>query len=802
LPRFVLAVVAAVLAVAFALLPVERQTAEYLWEAEQHGPQVPLLLIERTPDQLELTFPCEAVTAADDGERLFASSRRPGAVPALLVRRDGDRVVADVPAEPAEPEGQRTALALDLEPADGCEVGVAFDRSASRLALTADGQQSSTAVAEDAFELTGFHWSGALEDARARLATTPFSMARNSLAQQAAAGFILLLFLASLVLLYRNGWRWRPRVAQWRPAPSEWLMLAVASLVATVDLPRVDDGRILARARNLAGFDFRADVPVLVENTILPQRWVYEWVLGSTVASSHLVPVIRGLSVLLMVGAWMLLRRRVLPRLLGQRLVPSVRFVAWTVFAVFAVAWTATLRPEPLLVLLIVVVLATIASWPEQPRAWPYATVIAAVGLAIATHVAGLAAAFAAIPVLVWGVRDLRHSALPVLTGAAWGGVASVLVMFPGSNLRQHYLAATHFQDTGVHGRGPLETWIYLDGIQASTAPMMLATGLAVLGGAVVAGSMMRRLLGGGLDPAQALVVGTALSPLGLMFTPSKWLWHLAVLAPVAVVGWVLLARAVHRRHPRSPAPLLLAATACALLTAWSLAPAWSPRVLTRWWNQVALREVTADAWGARLPWLVGEGVRWWAWAMAFAVAALLARWVLRRRRAGDADAWVVGGLVGAGLMAVSVVQLSLPVADAVASGARWTFVGQSVGGLLGSELGCGVPAATDLGTREGPGAADAGADTAIAGHSLVHVFAPCLESPVQRDGAWQVPSLLMGDLSHDQRRFLVEYDATRLGCNSFPRPRAGDSLCFSTLGAEADPLPPSSITWSTSVGD
>jgi hypothetical protein len=84
-----------------------------------------------------------------------------------------------------------------------------------------------------------------------------------------------------------------------------------------------------------------------------------------------------------------------------------------------------------------------------------------------------------------------------------------------------------------------------------------------------------------------------------------------------------------------------------------------------------------------------------------------------------------------------------------------------------------------------------------IAGRPPLYMYMPCHRSMSQRDGAWQIPTVLMGNLHPRQELWLAEYAVTPIGCNHFPRDESG-SLCFSRLEAEGEPLRPSEVRWVT----
>ena len=811
--RLLLSLAAAAAATVFALLPVDQQIVEYSWDPSEDGSTVPLILLERTPEEFELALPCEL----RDGDltEVFRSTRDSDRIPALVVRAGDGRVTASVPQHPEEPDGPEIILGLEGDAESNCTLVVSYARETGSLALEEVGSngQRDEMVAPDAFDLTGLHWSAPADDVRGRVVTAAHVNVRNSVWQKSALVLVALLGLTAFVVGWRSKQSSQQQTAvsarlrgstrrKWRPHVSDVAFSGLAIMLAFIDLPRVDDGRILARSRLLSNWDLAGNMVVLYENHVFPQRWLYEWLLGHAVSWSSTIPVLRLFAVACVVAGWVLLRRFVIPALTPNGSSPAVLGVAGLVYAVFAVAWGTTLRPEPLLVLLLVGVLALVATWPDQPRSGRYATIIGLSGFAVATHVAGLAAAFAALPLLLKRLpKDLRLAPVEVLTGAAWGGGLSVVVMFLGSNLQRTLFAAADFEETGDHDFGPLDTLAYLDNVDNSTAPMMLAAALGVVALFVALVAAARRLRSPEMLPTDAVVVGAALSSFGLLFTPSKWHWHLLILAPVSVVGWALIAKRIDRRWAPSFAFHMLVATGLGLVLAWALRPAWRGRMLASW-ADTGLRHVSSEIWSSRVPWLVGDAVRWWLWPVLLLGVAVLARWLLRRRSSEARDAGVVAWLLTTCLVVASTVQLAPPVADAVVAGREWTFVRQSVVGTFSDQARCGVPSHTpaveELVVRERD-ASSGGTSTRIAGHSTVFMYAPCHDPISQEQGVWQVPPLLMGSLPGRQSRILVEYDERRIGCNSFPQERSEQKLCFSVLESEGEPLQPTQVRWVTS---
>jgi hypothetical protein len=792
--HLVLGATALVLAVAFALAPVEQGSVTYEWDPGADGTSASLLLIERVPHAFELTLPCALVDGED--RDLFVSSRTPDSVPSLAVEVHGGQLVAAIPEDPDEPDGQAQRTVVEVEE-DDCEAAVGYAHDRGVLSVEADGSRTELEVQEDnAFEVTGLHWLDAdPEDVRAVVRTEPTSMFRNSVIQK------ILLLLLLVLLIVQVGSAFRSRRSTWftwdrlRLRPSEWGMLGFAIVVAVVDLPRLDDGRVLARARQVSGLELRANVDVMLENQMVPQRWLYEWVLGTSVGWSEVILFLRSWSVIAAVAAWILIGRWILPALTGRTEPPRpVMTTAWVVLALFVAGWFATLRPEPVMVVLTLAILAVYAAWPAEPRPWPYAVVVGLVGLALATHVAGFVTALAAVPLLTRLRRDLVASPPHVLAGIAWGGAVAILAVFLGSNLRRTFGAAAQFQE-GTHALGPLDIGLYVSTIDGSTAPMMLSAALAITAAVPLLAAAVMRLDVGLRWPRDAMIIGVALSPFGLLFTPSKWIWHIAVIAPVAIVGWSLVASRLGRVRTRSGGLAMLGVLLpiLSLLVAWSMRPAWNARMLHRHWRHSALRHVSHDIWSSRVPWLIGEDVRWWVWLLLIATAALLVMLVVGRRRGGPGAA---SGLAAGLLLCASsaaIIQLTPPVLDAVVAGGEWTFVRQSAGGLVDRHVACGMPAATP--GIDSPAGRSDGRDRFIGGHSMALMFAPCHRAMPQADGVWVPPALVLGPLEQRQQRVEVEYDLVSAGCLPF----AGDEreqLCFAELEGDGEPLVPEDVRW------
>ena len=798
--RLVFGLAALACAVSFALMPLEQQTIDYVWNPETDGTGVPLMLIERVPDSFDLSFPC-AVANDSDG-LLFTSSRSLEGVPALAVEAVSRRIVVEFSTKNG---GERSTLELELESkvAPDCAVSVTYDRAASELLVEAEG--SIATLDEASFEVTGLHWFADTQSVYATVRTVPSSAVRNSIAQKSVIGLLAALALVAAWQPALNWARRSLRSGWWRLRLSEWAMIGVVVFVALVDLPRVDDGRILSRARLLAGPELLANVSTVYENRPVPQRWLYEWILGTTVGWSNVIVVMRSLSIVAGVVAWILFRRKILPKLVQGSPSGAVVIGAWSVHALFTAAWLATLRPEPVLVALFAGVLALMATWPRHPRAWPYTLGLVFIGLSVATHVLGILSLISAIPVIVWARRDISRDPIRVTSGIVWGLTFAIIFGFIGSNIRHSISALIDFRDADLHSLGLLDSTRYVE-LTIETTSVTMRASMMLFGIAAVALLAQTATLDDWRFSSRrtAIIFGTAIAPFGLLLAPSKWVWHLAILAPIAVVGWAVIVDYYESRHGRNPTPIILFSTVIGLGIAWSVIPAWDARTLGRW-SGVGLRNISQEVWSSRVPWLVGVEVRWWLWISIALAVCVGVTCVYRRVAHSQGMGPAIASLLALSVAVTAPVQLLPPVADAWVAGEEWTFVRQSVVGTVLPEVACGAPLATPS-VREhlvGESDARASANGTLSGNSRGALLAPCHTMIGQRLGVWQEPDLIIGGSDAGLNRLRTEYDISSIGCNSFPRSRSGDLLCFAAVDAPGTttPLEPSDVQWGTARG-
>jgi hypothetical protein len=109
------------------------------------------------------------------------------------------------------------------------------------------------------------------------------------------------------------------------------------------------------------------------------------------------------------------------------------------------------------------------------------------------------------------------------------------------------------------------------------------------------------------------------------------------------------------------------------------------------------------------------------------------------------------------------------PTLDSLNNDKGWTFVSQSIRGLLKAPLGCGIAYDTKIYDKEDESiqqflTQNSASATLTPGDFF---FSPCLTPISTQDGRWEMPDIRIGTQIFDQQRLLLNVEQVELGCNS-----------------------------------
>ncbi|MFY9579847.1 MAG: arabinosyltransferase domain-containing protein [Gaiellaceae bacterium] len=591
----VVAGVALLCALIGALGPAKHLRAQYSWpprELPAGNPAglwyTPLLLSRHEPGSISAQIPCSpppALSRSNDPIVVFATQRDWTATGGLAVTRNGKQLRVEV--------GGST---LATVPVALGEAGCAYRLDVAGGRWSLDGGSPSVSLGGGLDQMPTVVGLFSSVDLRSGTGptvevTTAVYGADTTLRQAVLWVLATIGALAALILATRARVRARTRAkeALRRPVLTRILPDVVVAFVLIgwwlIGPAFFDDGWVAARQKNFsAAHGFSAYYTSFGVN--LPLGYWLEWLEHWLVDRTNALLLLRLPAFVALCATWVLCRW-ILRRCVRSS--ASERIAVWTLvcaFAVGATAWGMTLRPEPVVAVLVTGVLACIVRFLESEDATAVALAAVLVVLALAAHPAGIvsiAPLIAAAPALVTWARRRFDVAGTIVVGAS---TLLVVLATVGSDLAQRRADVSslrRFGDETAGWRDELSRYTFLN--QAPYGASLRRESVALIGLAVLAYILRRRradedrLLA---LPATSLCVALVV----LLLTPTKWPWHFGTLIGIAALA-VAAETARLREHGRGTrtwdARPFIAVGAAVTAAAWS----WSPRLA---WGDLDLR--------------------------------------------------------------------------------------------------------------------------------------------------------------------------------------------------------------------
>jgi hypothetical protein len=404
--------------------------------------------------------------------------------------------------------------------------------------------------------VNGLRYTGS-SDKRSSTLVTVVTDARNSASSLGVHGIAVILAIAIAMIyfgLLLQGTRALRR--DWRPIRLETKfsyrinprylvpMLFVIVITGFLAPPFYDDGWVLSRARLLAdGWHMtKANIDPYNFGIANPQGFIYESLLGLTVAQQSWIPLLRLFSIGFCMGVWLILIRisiRItnLPRGTAIAIVTALMIVAATL-------WFGTIREEVLVSFLLALVMLTIAAGSRQSHASLYIFVFLILGaLALASQQSGLAVVLAAIlPIVLWARVEWYQRPGKLLASLSAGFGAGLAIVFMNQSATQALREIglyRELQDASSFPKGPLYEFARAQHLQALDSDLFNLWGFFTYGIIFIAAFV---LPSSALDRRGRLLALACLSAaLGLAVTDTKWIWHSAVLVVPSVILLLLV---------------------------------------------------------------------------------------------------------------------------------------------------------------------------------------------------------------------------------------------------------------------
>ncbi|WP_051232153.1 arabinosyltransferase domain-containing protein [Pseudonocardia asaccharolytica] len=599
-----LGLLAALLAVAFPLLPVQQNTAELRWPTASGGTApVTAPLVAYRPQHLDAEISCSAIRDLDAhsaaSATLFATTppASPDGAQVGLTATVGDGMLTVVN------RGEQVADA-PVPPGD-CVLTIRTDAAHTVVGL--GGSILVSQRGDHRPQVVGVYSD--LDGTRDDVAGAAVRIEVDNRFDTSATGvkiaagvLIVLAMVGSLWALRRIDGREGRRLPRTGKLPGrlrghdpvrDLTVLAVLAVWLVIGATTTDDGYILDITRAKESSGFIGNYYRWFNAPEAPFGWFYElYSLWSGVSGAVLW--LRIPAFVMGVASWLLLSRWLLPRLGVQ--VRRSRAAGWAAAAVFLCFWLPFnngLRPEPVVVIAALLSLCAMERALATRRLVPVALALVAGAFAVAATPTGLLALAPLLGSARPLLRLLRERAATVGWAAVLGPLAAagtvVLVAIFGDQTYAAIAEATRVR-TEI---GPNLSWfaeLYRynllfsngrDGSLARRFPVLLL----MLCTAVATVVMLRRgrIPGAALGPGRRLIGSIVFAFAVLTLTPTKWTHHFGAFAALGAGMAALAALATStqvlrsRRNQAAFLSVVLVVTALAFTgpNAWYYVSSW-----------------------------------------------------------------------------------------------------------------------------------------------------------------------------------------------------------------------------------
>ncbi|GAA2789095.1 arabinosyltransferase domain-containing protein [Saccharopolyspora taberi] len=546
---FVAGLLGAVLAVAVPFLPVHYDITTLKWPTANGTKPISAPLVDYSPVELAIDVPCDTARGLDarlDRPAVLLSTNPPsshyGGLTGMTLQVDN---------------GQLSLLSrgkqLGQVPLpEGCSISV---RSDAHGIKSYAGEHKLIDVAGDSRpQLTGIHsdLDARIDDVRgvsfeARLDNRYQSYATPL--KLVAIVLAVLAFLASLVAVHRIDARSprKPRklvaAGWWKPTSRD--VAVVAALVAwwLIGAMTADDGYFLTMARARDDLGYVSDFYRWFSTAYAPMGWFIElyswWVQISTSTPWVRLPAL-GMGVL----SWLLISREILPRLGRQvRRSSAAGWAAAAVFMAFWMPYNNGLRPEPVVVVLALLVMCGVERAVAGRRLLPAVLALVGAALSVGVNPHGAVAVLPLVVAFKPLLRLLRERArdvgwATVLPPILASGLAVLVVMFADQTWQSTLDSMELRTELGPSLKWFQELHRYnllfsptQDGSLTRRFPVLLV--ILCLVTCLVVLLRRGRIRGAALGPSQRMLAIAALSFVILALTPTKHTHHFGVFAAV-----------------------------------------------------------------------------------------------------------------------------------------------------------------------------------------------------------------------------------------------------------------------------
>ena len=751
--------------------PLEGKKYSYDWVPSIYGNEIRLPLIEPEPDKFIFLFPCNL--SRDKQNWVIDSQNGSGAMQIQLNPKEVLLLL-----ENSENLELRT-FSFSRTLSSDCRELLVFDRNNRSVNYQSiDSLSSITLPRNFTFPIKSWlQYNSELptDNVKVSIETSPTI---GLLPSKYKSTFIIFWLLVGIfTLLPRLKSRIIPRL---RMDSNDKISVLILICLGFISLPKYDDGWYLLISSVLSKDNTYSNVMFPIAQ---PTGYWHAKLLSFFLSDEPIIFLLRIPSLICLFVIWVVFKRAIYPWLNKNYPSEITLYSFWVIWIAYSVGFLVTLRPDPIIALLLTFLLALILNWCNFGRDFTYFGLISIMGLSISTHQSGVIVFTAGLPVLIFSVIQDWKDRRFYWYGILWGLCLSLFLIFWSTSPKLIVKSLRIYNGIDDIYPGeisviskPYEEWQRLFSIfklNLSTSLQNFLILHLVIFVLVATFFFMKRRVS---SQTEFLVLTASLSSiLGLVLAPSKWAWYYGDFVSVFMILVAYVFFVIKKFQERLIPFLIYILTLISFVFAFS--KGWQSNdfdVKIRSSNLsslVSIFNVNSLVIGIVIVVIFSLIFRFRDFKLKFFTSLNL----------------------------ILIMQLLLPpIIDSIIANNGWTFLRQTTIGVFDSELRCGLAADTYLDNQKKTSvqkSIESNNDSIVISPGFF-LFSPCLDFISTKDGKWDMPSFVSGSPIFDQQRLMLESKLSSPFCNEIdPKQSWLSDYCFYRVSSNLKQINPTKFS-------
>jgi hypothetical protein len=738
--KIVFTLIVSVLTFATILSPLEGEEFEYIWEPSKTGNKVRLPLLETEPDFFSLEFPCNLARL----EPNWIMDSQGGS--ALQIQLFPDKV--NIVLENKDLKVKNFTIPRNSLSRTNCGEVLSFNRENRQIEYLSNDDLKSISIGKEfQFPIKSWmQWNDEISNGSVKIIvkTKPdVNIANSPIKNAINFAWVTIAILMMLISIKNIKWK---KLKIYR---SETASLISVLGLGVIGQPKYDDGwyLLIAKALNNDNVYTNFTYPISPPNGFLHAKLLSYFTGENPVILFTRIP---GMAAAFII--WVILNRVIIPWISTQtnRKIPV--HIYWSSWLAFTAGFYITLRPEPLIALCLTIILSLVLLSSKVSINFLNVLIFTTMGLAISIHQSGTTVVTSGLALLLISNFQSIRKKQANNYGLIWGLNIFLFVIFWNNSPKKIISSLKSYNEIDLIYPGstnvtsnPLNEYerilsVFKPGVIPNLQVWAILMLFLIILWFTVYILLNTSVNFSDLEVKFILVLSSGF--LGLIFATSKWASYYGVF----VASYIIILSFLMRKNNAYLDRIFLFFVF--LIFYYSFGRSWSSTIF-----EVPLRSLTSIS----IDNLLSDSNS--ALIIATLLVLLFALIAVKMK-----------------LHTLTLLNLSIiftftfnPALDSLNNDKGWTFVSQSIRGLLKAPLGCGIAYDTKINDNEDESIQEfvtknSASATLTPGDFF---YSPCLTPISTKDGRWEMPDIRIGAQIFDQQRLLLNIEQVELGCNS-----------------------------------